>query len=233
MSTYEKYQLQLIVAQYAGQGYTVAVEEAISGMNFRFDAVARHADTGRVVVIELVSSALHAHHWERRAEAFRQLAAVAPNVEVDFRFVDAQANQALGRSRIEDVTPDIGWIPDLLNYRLLAPNVREAYRPSKYLELWGRHVLLIRSYFRTIRPEPALDDVLEIYNELLRGGILIAPEERIDGLDENFVDLHGIALAATQGVAVSERSLRQLYLHIREVRRQLKLGPGKAIEIPQ
>lgn len=75
---YERYQLELILREYASRGFEVSQEAQAEFGNMRFDAIARNRASGQLVIIELVNKAQSRARATERINAIRRLAEVYP-----------------------------------------------------------------------------------------------------------------------------------------------------------
>lgn len=114
---YERYQLELILREYASRGFEVS-QEAQAGLgNMRFDAIAKNRESGKLVVIELVNKAQSRARASERINVLRRFAEIYPDAQVDLRYIDVEISrirwwqEAVGEDRFAS-------IKDILSQRL-------------------------------------------------------------------------------------------------------------------
>ena len=223
---YEQYQLRLIAASYRQRGYDVDIQKRVGG--FVLDAVATHGNTGETVIIELVNARRTAKQMEMHVAAFESLATELPNAKVDFRYIGVDDNiGSLGELQSRAL-PEVG-LHEMLTARLprVPPILDAAASPyeatRQFIELWVLHVRLLRAFAKHLGvPGAAEENVLEVYNELLRGKSLTPPEAWIQDLSLDLFDLYDEARGALQGAAVRLETFMQLRRHVLDIRRQIR-----------
>lgn len=228
MTEYEEMQLGLIAQTYAERGFIVRHNYRFRGEPYIFDAVARNGKRD-IVIIEIVN--------KRRDEAQRFIVSAIerirdrlPKTVVDFRYIDVDAGAlrtAVGHgARLHAVRSR-----DNL-YRLTrgeVPYLRPHRGVMEYLNLWTYYVDLIRAYAlyqdrgaEHIAADGQLESVQTVYNNLLRAERLIPPEDTNGNVTMGLFDLYVIMQAAVQGASVSQQLVRQLMLHVNDVRLQIR-----------
>lgn len=221
---YERYQLELILREYASRGFEVS-QEAQAGLgNMRFDAIAKNRESGKLVVIELVNKAQSRARASERINVLRRFAEIYPDAQVDLRYIDVEISrirwwqEAVGEDRFAS-------IKDILRQRLPRRPASEVGRSMYFMQVWALHTAIIRTYGRFIdllTDPPHGRGALEIYNKLLRFELLHPPEELIEGVDLNLFDLHEAVLAIAEGALVNDRYLDNLMQHFHSIRQQVR-----------
>ena len=221
---YERYQLELILREYASRGFEVSQEARAEFGNMRFDAIARNRASGQLVIIELVNKAQSRARATERINAIRRLAEVYPEAQVDLRYIDVE------KSRLHWWRDTVGEdsytsIEDALKKRLpRRPNDSLGWT-MYFMQVWALHMATIRAYGRLLdllTAPPVGRGALEIYNELLRFELLSPPEDLVDGVSINLFDLHEVVLAIADGAVVNESYLDSLIHHFYSVRLQVR-----------
>lgn len=218
---YERYQLELIAQEYRGKGYDVSSKVPFVGENLGFDAIAKHKESGKVVVIELVNKSRGKAHALERIRAIERLSTISPEAIVDFRYIDVESN------RLRQWQENVGEgrrinVLDAVSQRVPRPPVNAVGRSMYFMQIWSLHVATIRSFGRDVVGRPDGKGGLEIYNELLRLQILLPPEDLVDGVSFNLFDLHEAVLAVAEGAEVNEQYLDGLIKHFRSIRKQIR-----------
>lgn len=221
---YERYQLELILREYAGRGFDVSQEVQVGLGNMQFDAIAKNRASGQLVIIELVNKTQSRKKAAERINMIRRLAEAYPDAQVDLRYIDVE------KSRIRWWQDTVGG--DRYEHIEVALNKRLPRRPDDalgctmyFMQVWALHTATIRAYGRFIdflTAPPVGRGALEIYNELLRIELLHPPEDLIDEVNLNLFDLHEAVLAITDGAIVNERYLDNLTRHFYSVRQQVR-----------
>ena len=221
---YERYQLELILREYASRGFEVSQEAQAEFGNMRFDAIARNRASGQLVIIELVNKAQSRARATERINAIRRLAEVYPEAQVDLRYIDVE------KSRLHWWRDTVGEdryasIEDALTKRLpRRPNDSLGWT-MYFMQVWALHTATIRAYGRLLdllTAPPVGRGALEIYNELLRFELLSPPEDLVEGVSLNLFDLHEAVLAIADGAVVNESYLDSLIHHFYSVRQQVR-----------
>ena len=220
---YESQQLLLIAEEYRRQGFSVLTEVALPGSQARLDIVARRASDDMHVIVELLSAARAEASGDARVEILQRAAMVYPSARVELRYLDEQAapyTALLSRTarapRMEDL-----W--KALKRRLPSKKTDELSRNSQLLELWAVHALTIRAVALAMS-DPLLtsENVLDVYNALLRHQILLPPEAEGKSVTLSLFQIHEAVLAATQGAIVDLTFVTELRLHVQSVRQQVR-----------
>lgn len=221
---YEKYQLELILQEYASRGFDVSLEAQAEIGNMRFDAIAKNRASGQLVVIELVNKTQSKSKASERINAIRRFAEIHPNAQVDLRYIDVEKSrvrwwqEVVGKDRSAS-------IKDVLNKRLPRRSNSVLGRSMYFMQVWALHTATIRVYGRVIdllTAPPKSRGALEIYNDLLRFELLYPPEDLIEDIDLNLFDLHEAVLAIADGATVNDRYLDSLMQHFYSVRQQIR-----------
>ncbi len=221
---YERYQLELILQEYASRGFDVSLETQAGIGNMRFDAIAKNRASGQLVVIELVNKMQSKSRASERINAIRRFAEIYPDAQVDLRYIDIEKSRFRWWQELvgEDRSANI---KDVLNKRLPRRSTSVLGRSMYFMQVWALHIATIRAYGRVIdllTAPPKSRGALEIYNDLLRLQLLHPPEELIEGIDLNLFDLHEAVLAIAEGAAVNDRYLDNLLHHFHSVRQQIR-----------
>jgi hypothetical protein len=224
---YERYQLELIAAEYRAKGYKVDLEAAVPESNWRFDALATKHD-GSAVIVELVN-AQRGMERHARLELLNRAAAIYPAAFIDLRYID------LGRTAFfmqmerspesdEGQGSALERLNSLLRTRLPSKaTVSGIALVRLYLNLWSLHVATVRAFAMAVGSESAgSHTVLDQYDSLLRREYLAAPEQSEDFTELDFHQLQQIAAATLEGAPVGIAEVRELRIHIRSVRAQIR-----------
>lgn len=219
---YEQHQLALIAQDYRRRGFRVELESQIpEAPKWRFDALAVN-EAGETVIIELVNRRLNEGAAEERLMALGAVAAIRPDVKVDFRYIDVDTGAVwIARNRSHDDA--VLDFPRVLGTRL--PSIPNGANDvtKKFLALWPLHVSLIRQYCRHLGlANTHTEDVLDLYNELLRAQRLVAPENVVDEVTLDLFDLYAVARGALQGASVDRAAFQQLRMHTMSVKQQAR-----------
>lgn len=220
-SRYEALQLRLIVRDYLNQGFVVSREDA--RINVRFDAVVYRESDNQLVFIELLNSRRPVNINEDRVRALERAAQAYPHAKIDLRYIDVEA-APYGALLGQGARPANGDdFRSILKQRLPTPKGNSISNVGLLLELWAIHALALRTVAWAVeRPRAATESVLDAYNNLLRRGVLEAPEQIDDTVTLDLFQIHDAVLAATQGAIVEARYPNELRKHIQSVRKQLR-----------
>jgi hypothetical protein len=225
MHPFERYQRDLIALEYERRGYEVDLEGRILGMPYTFDMIARRAGASPpLVFIEMVSAERTLAQVERRRESLAAVARAFPEAAVDLRVVDPSVGAWVARGRSQ-LAPS----PDL-------PSLLSAYSGDRaggldidvslvVLQVWTVHAATLRAFYAAVirAPSPPTDlqDVLELYNELLKRELLVPPEREAEGVSLDLFQLYAVVIGVIQGVPANLDEMEQMQSHLFSVRRQI------------
>lgn len=225
MHPFERYQRDLIALEYARRGYEVDLEGRILGMPYTFDMIARRAGASPpVVFIEMVSAERTPSQVEHRREALAAVARAFPDAAVDLRVVDPSVGAWAARGRSQ-----LAPAPDL-------PSLLSAYSGDRagglnidvsfvVLQIWTVHAATLRAFYAAVIRDPSpstdLQDVLELYNELLKREFLVPPERAAEGVSLDLFQLYAVVIGVIQGVPANLDEMEQMQSHLFSVRRQI------------
>lgn len=217
---YERYQLELIVQEYREKGFEIFLEDKPGFSNLRFDAVAKHKESGKLVFIELVNKPRTKAQTRARIRAIERLSRHYPEAVVDFRYIDIES------SRFRKWQENIGEnyrieVVEAISQRAPRPPLNSIGISVYFMQIWSLHVTTIRSFGRHLNLQNDRG-ALDIYNELLRLEILSPPEDRLDDVFLNLFELHEAVLAIADGATVQDYYLDNLINHFRSVRQQVR-----------
>lgn len=215
---YEKYQLELIAAEYRARGFEVRTQARVSGLPYEFDAVAQNRE-GEQVFIEIVNKSLSAEAATRKLRAFEEIAARVPNAKVDFRYIDVDAIALhLAHNRQQFALPGL---KEALAARV--PLLPRSSIAGQFLNLWQLHASTIRAFavWLEVRDESNLN-ILDLYNEILSRKAILPPDDIVEEVDMDLFEIFDNVQLAIQGAVVEPNSFDQLRLHVLEVRRQVR-----------
>lgn len=224
MTDYEDLQLGLIAQTYRERGFTVRYRYRFRGEAYVFDAVARKGKR-EIVIIEIVNKGRN-EAQRFIVPAIERIRDRLPTAVVDFRYIDVEAGALKTAIARGESLHNLSSTNAL--QRLTEKDFPFRKAIHEYLYFWLYYVDLIRAY--ALHPMPTgkqivvdecIDSIHNIYNDLLRAGRLIPPEDTDDDVTMSLFDLYGSMQAAVQGASVSEGVLQQLRLHVESVRLQI------------
>lgn len=221
MRDYEDLQLRLIAREYEREGYSVSFEVAFSGVDTRFDAVARRVSDGDLVIIELVNAERSPASRASLQASLATLAEINPRARVDIRRIDpelpawTQVLRARQRSKwhLRTAPSEDAGEPDSGEFQHAA---------GELLQLWAAHASLLQAFASTyVERQQEPTSLLATYNSLLAAGLLQAPEVVMDGIELDLFQLYDLAMAALQGSPIEPAEVEQLRGHVLSVRVQV------------
>lgn len=226
---YEEDQLRLIAATYEKPGFRVVVERPLEDpegrlkdFTFRFDAVVYDKKGYPTTIIELIKADKRQRDIDSRRDAFQTVAQAYPDVNVDFRYIDADAEPFWSR-REPSQRVSVNLLDMALARRLPRTDERDVHRAAQYADFWTLHVVTIRAYAQWLGIEGHdSKDILDLYNALLRFQRLIPPEATDDNAHQDLFELHRTTLAVLQGGLASYSDIEQIRSHITSVRKQIR-----------
>lgn len=243
-ANYEKYQLNLIAAEYESKGFEIHTDYFFPESGFRFDAIAFNRLTGDGIIIELINAGpggSRKEHLLQRAEVIRDIVskrrrnaihefAGITRWSVDFRYIDA--HEASERRLSKEIQPQFAekQIKSLLARRLPA-SIRD-YRNSRllntqFLSDWSLIAQLIRAFISHVEQNNAITEqrtVMEHYNIMLSRYHII-PAEDNQKTETEIADLfmlHDYVLEIINGGQVHPAEVKALRIHLIYLRNAIR-----------
>lgn len=227
---YERYQLELIAADYERRGYQVSIDGQLTNETDRFDAIAFRKDDSSTVIIELVSAQRGLAQLRDRRARLERVAKSHPNATVDFRYIDFSEDPLWAK----DLSKEHRVTGQLLESALALPlfdggvisgpfDARLNYT-AHFVAVWAMHSATLRAYAARLNVgQYESEEIGDLYNALLQAGGLIPPEDNTEAVVLSLPELFRLANAITQGALVSENDVMQIRLHVNSVRRQIRI----------
>jgi hypothetical protein len=217
---YERYQLETIALEYERLHYQVEIAGRLADLPFEFDAVATKGD--ETVIIELVNRRMNEDAMQRKLLALETVARRIPGARVDFRYIDVDAGAVwLARRRTQAKADQT--LKETLAVRLPQFAAEKPNAAGRFLQVWLNHVATLRAYgAKRGLQDVGNENVLDLYNELLKIDALNPPEVVDDGLEQDLFELYAGVRGVILGGPIDSHSFAQLRGHVLHVRAQIR-----------
>jgi hypothetical protein len=241
---YEKYQLELIKAEYEAKNFEIIDEAKIFSNRMVFDAIAFNRQTREAVIIEIVNNNLNGAerpHLRERAEYIRK--AIRDRAfenktlrffgrsmrwSVDFRYIDSKENPEKDRNIFVQSNFSNKSIVKIIGEKLpkqLTPPLSQILLNRQFLSDWSMTARTIRSFIpfalsgRNVVEESS---VLDLYNMMLSQCDIVPAEQKHEDEILDLFDLFESVQLAINGGDVNSEKVKELRLHLINIRQQIR-----------
>ncbi|MEN4716064.1 hypothetical protein [Pantoea agglomerans] len=241
---YERYQLDLIKAEYEAKDFIIIDEVKRSSNRMVFDAIAVNLRTREAVIIEIVNANLNGAerpHLRERAEYIRkairdrEFENEIPHFfdrfmrwSVDFRYIDSKEKSEKDRNIFVQLNFSNESLVKIIGEKLpkpITPPLSQFLLNRQFLSDWSITARTIRSFIpfalsgRNVVEELS---VLDLYNIMLSQFDIIPAEQKHEDAILDLFDLFESVQLAINGGDVNPEKVKELRLHLINIRQQIR-----------